>query len=712
MSYKTKNRQSSALQLKTLYKTDYLYCKMALQCHKDGLIKLTPKQAAKTASFLATGPSYFGAFHVLSDSAGTTYKHAICTPALNGSPIQEQNNTSTKIMEQMGTLKLLSFFAAKKTDAPVQAVMVTLSFQNADFGWLSDSKQALKIIYTKLKEWIRKTCDFGDGVWLGIMPAMEVTVNKEKFKSHDGKQLYHPHLHLVIFFAGLSEHEIYSVRRQIYVKFSALCKEAGVKNSSKAYGFEKTYQKGAKGKGSDQAPAETSTLGAMLEATKYATKPEDTAMIGEAFEEEGSGSGDGNGDNFAEKVFAEIYNARFAPTIHATSRYKNLRNEKAKMIRLRGAGTYELARSVYKAIAEAGLSGLFAFNPCDGDVSMIPHVFTRFATLILKKKWAKLQKSQRLTPAEVLYYNKDLLKMSIFPSHGQLQKALATSCYSGTQKQRAVIDVLKNFARWNSSVTDIDEVMTEWIDTIAKALETSENSEPLQARLQDVQTLKDAIDGSLDSTQETPKEMLDIVDKVKQTATYQHFKSSQVALTYLPNDNDYAYLVRSFRDGDLVARLGNYAKKHFTAEQIAGFMEENAHGSWSLNEQNEWIKPLIKAYVALTSGKAVTEKESSFNADMTDINNWKATSQYDQGFQQARPFNFIWLSMSYAAAKTAKARREAQLIGSVMMPRDVVLEMPADRFEKSIHHLMKATGTNNPLFKNLYNTDADTKAAA
>lgn len=707
MSYKTKNRQSSASQLKTLYKTDYLYCKMALQCHKDGLIKLTPKQAAKTASFLATGPSYFGAFHVLSDSAGTTYKHAICTPALNGSPIEEQNRTSTKVMEGIGTLKLLDFFAAKKTDAPVQAVMVTLSFQNADFGWLSDSKQALKIIYTKLKEWIRKTCDFGSGVWLGIMPAMEVTVNKEHFKNHEEKQLYHPHLHLVIFFAGLTDHEIYSVRRQIFAKFSELCKEAGVKNSGAAYGFEKTYQKGTKD--SDQAPAETNTLGAMLEATKYVTKPEDTAMIGEAFEKENSGSDDNGGDNFAEKVFAEIYNSRFSPTIHTNSRYKNLKGQKAKMFRLRGAGTYELARSAYKAIAEAGLSGLFAFSPCNGDVSMIPHVFTRFATLILKKKWAKLQKSQRLTPAEVLYYNKDLLKMSIFPSRGQLQKAISTSCYSGTQKQKAVIDVLKNFVRWNSSVTDIDEVMTEWIETIVGALETSKKPELLQARLQDVQTLKGAIDNSLDSTQETPKEVLDIVKKVKETATYQHFKSSQVALTYLPNDDDYAFLVRSFRDGDLVARLGQYAKKHFTAEQISSFMAENADGSWSLNAENGWIKPLIKLYVALTSGKAVTEKESSFSADMTNFSNWEATSQYDQGFQQARPFNFIWLGMSYAAAKTAKARREAQLIGSVMMPRDVVLEMPAERFEKSIHHLMKATGTNNPLFKNLY---TDTKAAA
>lgn len=704
MSYKTKNRQSSALQLKTLYKTDYLYCKMALQCHKDGLIKLTPKQAAKTASFLATGPSYFGAFHVLSDSAGTTYKHAICTPALNGSPIQEQNSTSTKVMERIPTLKLLRFFAAKQTDAPVQAVMVTLSFRNADFGWLSDAKQSLKVIYTKLKEWLRKTCDFGSGVWLGIMPAMEVTVNKEKFKNHDEKQLYHPHLHLVIFFAGLTDHEIYSVRRQIYAKFSELCEEAGVKNSSAAYGFEKAYQKGTKDSG--KAPAETNTLNAMLEATKYVTKPEDTAMIGEAFEEEENSGAD---DSFAEKVFAEIYNSRFSPTIHANSRYKNLKNEKAKMIRLRGAGTYELARSVYKAIAEAGLSGLFAFSPCDGDVSMIPHVFTRFATLILNKNRAKLQKSQTLTPAEVLYYNRDMLKMSIFPSHGQLKKAIATSCYSGTQKQKAVIDVLKNFAHWNSSVTDIDSVMTEWIDTIVGALETSENPKPLQARLQDVQTLKGAIDSSLDSTQETPKEVLDIVKKVKETATYRRFKSSQVALTYLPNDNDYAYLVRSFRDGDLVARLGQYAKKHFTAKQIDSFMKENADGSWSLNEQNEWIKPLIKLYVGLTSGKTVTEKAKSF--DMTDFDSWKTTSQYDQGFQQARPFNFVWLAMSYAAAKNAKARREAQLIASVMMPRDVVLEMPAERFEKSIHRLMKATSTKNPLFKNLY-TDTDTKAAA
>lgn len=703
MSYKTKSRQSSALQLKTLYKTDHLYNEMALQCHEDGLIKLTSKQAAKTASFLAAGPTYFGAFHVLSDSAGTTYKHAICTPALNGSPIQEQNNTSTKVMERIGTLKLLNFFAAKQTDAPVQAVMVTLSFQNADFGWLSDAKQSLKVIYTKLKDWIRKTCDFGSGVWLGIMPSMEVTVNKDHFKNHQEKQLYHPHLHLVIFFAGLTEHEIYSVRRQIFVKFSELCKEAGVKNSSKAYGFEKTYQKGSKD--SDEAPAETNTLDAMLEATKYVTKPEDTAMIGEAFEKENSGSG----DNFAEKVFAEIYNSRFSPEIHANSRYKNLGNKKATQIRLRGAGTYELARSVYKSIAEAGLAGLFAFNPCEGDVSMIPHVFTRFATLILKKKWAKLQKSQRLTPAEVLYYNRDMLKMSIFPSHGQLQKAIATSCYSGTQKQQAVVDVLKNFAHWNGSVTDIDEVMTEWIETIVGALETSKEPKQLQARLQDVQTLKNAIDSSLDSGQETPKEVLDIVDKVKKTATYRHFKSSKVALTYLPNDNDYNFLVRSFRDGDLVARLGNYAKKHFTAEQIASFMAENADGSWSLSEQNEWIKPLIKLYVALTSGKIANEKTNSFNTDMTDFNNWKTTSQYDQGFQQARPFNFIWLGMSYAAAKTAKARREAQLIASVMMPRDVVLEMPAERFEKSIHHLMKATGTKNPLFKNLY---TDTKAAA
>ena len=114
MSFKTKSQKSSAGQLKNLYKTEYHYNKLALQCCEDDLIKLTEKQYQKLKSYLSEGPSYFGNFHVLSDSSGTTYKHAVYTPGLGGSPIQEQNQTSSKVMELISVLKLIRFFVFSK----------------------------------------------------------------------------------------------------------------------------------------------------------------------------------------------------------------------------------------------------------------------------------------------------------------------------------------------------------------------------------------------------------------------------------------------------------------------------------------------------------------------------------------------------------------------------------------------------------------------
>lgn len=730
MSFKTKSQKSSAGQLKNLYKTEYHYNKLALQCCEDDLIKLTEKQYQKLKSYLSEGPSYFGNFHVLSDSSGTTYKHAVYTPGLGGSPIQEQNQTSSKVMELISVLKLIRFFAAKKTTDEVQSVMVTLSFQNSDKGWLSDAEQCLKVIYTKLKDWFRKTCDFGHGQWIGMMPAMEVTVNKKHFKAHEEKQLYHQHLHLVLFFAGLTEHDIYSVRRQIFKKFSELCEKAGVINSSAAYGFEKTYAKKAekidKSSLDDKAPAETSPISAMLEATKYATKPADIEMVCKDYED-GKGGGNGEGNKFAEEVFAEIYNARFNPTIHEKTRYKNVAGKKATRVRLRGAGLYEVARSTYKAIAEAGLSGVFAFNKCDGDISLIPHVFTKFATLILEKNVAKISKKKDLTPNELLFYNKDMLKFSIMPSRNTLNRAIAKfGDTNPTPKQQAVVDVLKNFVRWNDSIDSIDEVLNEWIMTLTNDVEAamselkagkveSEAIEAYKERIQaneyrksDVEHLKNAMDNAASSAAETDPSVFDIVEKVKKT------KLGKKVANYLPTDGGYQFLVRSFRNADIVVRVGKYAKKNLSKKLIDKFISDFSNGHWQYKEHDcAWMEPVISYYVQLTAGKTVKKGNSLSSlsqSDLSDIKNWSTKADTPDSRTWAR--YLVWLGMYYANADTERDRREAQLLGSLVVPRDVVLQMPSERLEGSIKHLMDKTRTNNPIFKGLYSVKTTQKAAA
>ena len=119
-------------------------------------------------------------------------------------------------MEMMYTYDILTYLAQKNFELEndqVHTSMLTISFENADKGHLSDAIQELLLFYRQLKEYFLKTLDWQDNQLLGTIPSIEVTVNSAKLEKHNPKAIWHPHLHILIF--NSKELEIKSVRSKI-----------------------------------------------------------------------------------------------------------------------------------------------------------------------------------------------------------------------------------------------------------------------------------------------------------------------------------------------------------------------------------------------------------------------------------------------------------------------------------------------------------------
>lgn len=203
MSVKTK--KNSASQITGVIRSEQLYSRMALMSHEKGLLRLTENQLQrleilKKYNFVEL-PKAGESYSVLTDGARNTVKVNLITAGLPHSPLKESNRASTKALEAMNVVGLMRGIQKMRSGSEKLYVdFVTLTFQNVGKGQLRQSMDDLKKGYRQLKDWMRKTYPFTVSHLLGGLPSFEITVNSDCLAKRSGVGLFHPHIHIVLYF--------------------------------------------------------------------------------------------------------------------------------------------------------------------------------------------------------------------------------------------------------------------------------------------------------------------------------------------------------------------------------------------------------------------------------------------------------------------------------------------------------------------------------
>lgn len=673
MSFKATN--NPAERLAGNLHSEYIFDNLAVIATENELIKLKKKQKTKLMALHDSGCLVFKrgmADTVVMNRNTNVFKHMLITPDLPGAPIYESNKSSQNMIRAMHVFEIMQYFADKR-GLDLNSAMLTFSFENADFGDLSDAEQSLKLMYGKLKNFMRTTMNWGNAEFFGALPRMETTLNKKKVNSESRKGIYHPHLHVLLFWGGKGN--IRSLKSQLWQKYSSLCAKNGVKVSPKAFSLEKSFDGKA-----DKADRRQASISAIAEAMKYAIKPSIINML-----EVDTKKYKGDDIPYKVRIFAEMYNAQVNPTISKNPKYRNLVGKKATRLRSRGSGLYAVALEVYNAIVESGYSALFAFQKCNGDMSRIPNVFTQKADVIVKnyvkqkasysKQYqhhrnesgyrysAEFANAEQLTLAETLYHNRQLLKCTLLPEKSIFDDSIKQSDnYNMSDKQQVVLDVINNFCSWNNNESDINEVIDEWIQTIV----SNANSE-----------------GVYDFNH---------VDDLKQLKTAIHYGLSK---KYMDNDNEQ---VRDFKNIQLAKLLGRkmleVVDKTTAVNKLKALVDNESYVL--LEDDQEMLMPVLKTYVEIKSQKHLvtdTSKEKAY--EINDLANWKGVGNYDLTDQFK---DIVYMLLFCLTDQNEDLRAEVECIGS----NDRKIDLCVSRFaiDRMTNKLLKSCSSkNNSLFK-------------
>lgn len=721
-------------QLSNVLHAENVYNEMALKAVKAGYIKLTDKQLETVKALQRTNAfSVKQSFTALSTSDRTMSKHMILSAQLPASPLRESNLASEKVMRSVHIRDIMQYLLSKESDEQLNALFLTFSFKNCDFGHLADAQQALNDIYKKLRKYSERTLDWGNAQYLGCLPSLETTVNTEHLLKQEKTDLYHPHFHVILFYEG--EVNLGSLYRQLWKKYSELCAKANAKASSSAFFLEKTYDKNDDeiniisddDKKEKSKKRKITLANALAEATKYATKPADLMKLAITKNDSKKLA------SFKLKVWAEIYNANVHPKLSKNCKYTNVKE--AKLIRANGSGLYQKANQVYKAITDAGLGGLLDFQPSNGDLSRIPSVFTKAVTvdiknivkennaLIAKTKsestfryYAEIAKTHSLNRAEILYYNKSILKNTTFLSGlAGFKRAVAKSNYGLSNKSRVIVDVIENFARWNQSVDDINEVIDEWIDTVMSYTDSDGNYNA--EKVHDIQMLKSAYHYAVND--DNYKQLRSLYQNYVLSDYIKH-DDDKNKLELLENGhvkfNNTDFYVRSWRNLDLAKKIAHQAKKDgllqtmYATGRLQKFYRQVLKGNANLcendNKESEeyWLIHTIRQYVplfvSLKFGEKVKfEKELKLSYQPNTWNFWEGAS-YAQDSKVTGLTAQLQLLVSCLLYAMDSEKYEETVLCANSLARTVNVEVDSQMLKNMTNHLLKNNWTNNnPLFK-------------
>lgn len=657
-------------------------------------------------------------------------KHMMITPQLPTSPVRESNLASEMMMQYLHALEIAQYLEAKQ-EKDLQALFLTFSFKNASFGHLADAEQLLKMLYKKLRRFMERTMDWKDAEYLGTLPTMEVTINRKHLLNGDKENLYHPHMHVTIFFTG--DVNMGDASRQLWAKFKKLCDRANAKASSAAFKLERTYEKdveadnsyfvnGEEQKGDNRK--KKSMIDGILEATKYQSKPADLNML-KVFKKDPKDVKD-----FKVSVWAEIYQAAVHPQLSKNCPYKGL--TKATLIRNGGSGIFLLATQIFKAIVNAGFGGLFDFQPANGDISKVPAVFVQMITVkiekVLKMKkdraiakkrssgyyiQSKIAKATAMNPEEVAYYNRLIMRSSLFEEGLDcFKKALSESHVDLSNKSSLIIDVMENFLQWNHSQEDIDAVIDDWIDTVIECT-ADDSGDYDELRVADIKALKDAYHLALND------ENYKNVRTIYRRFMMDDFRQGEDNIELKENGHiaidGYDFSVRNWKNLDLAKKLCQIAKndpmvdtvyangglerlyhKVLTGEMNLRRLEKDDADFWTVETVRNYVAP----YVALTANKKMTtDTKSRFAYPINTWNFWEGDSNAMESKLTGVTPQLQLLVACLLYAMAPDQWEEAVLcVGSAA--RTVNVTVDAEAVKRMTKRLLKKNSSNsNSLFK-------------
>lgn len=581
---------SSAAKMTSVIRSEQLYNRLALAASNAGYLTLTEKQFDQLRYLRKFGfielPRSGSEYIVISDSAKQTLKAKIITPGLPHSPLKESNAASTRALEAMNTLLLMRGIQQMRTGSDeLSADFLTLTFQNVQFGELRDSLDDLKKGYRQLKDWLRKTYKFSKFHLLGAMPRFEITINREALEKHSKFNLYHPHIHVILFSDEITD--IDKISRDIYQKWAQICEKMGHKTDAQAFKLEHAYTKDEKtGK-----KIVSSGDAAIAEAVKYVVKPSEVNRLGKLDKS-------GNFDDFSLKVFAEIYRS----FVRRSSNGRQLK------FRVDSSGLVKEARSYLNAFKKSGLGGLFGMQYSDNDLVRVPSIFSQVSTLVVRgikassrikggfKFFSEYKKTQNFSAAEMLYYNSALIANVVFKDFDLkkikklvLNIADVSSIDELNKRQKTMIWLLENWLNITTNIDQVNVVFDDWLETCKEAIANSNNSDLASSKISDIKSLKNAFNWAIDNSDEYAESRVrDFSEDCKAQLV------RKIAKKHNLNAEDIDNLADGFvaRDND---KLWDFLSDYTTAVSGKGVTDDgngiNGKDFWT---NNSFVSPILQ----------------------------------------------------------------------------------------------------------------------
>lgn len=723
-------KQNPASQVTGLIHSEELYNELTFETLNKGYLTLTDKQKSELDFFKKNNFDLLkkkSVFNVISNRACDKLKAQIFTVGLPKAPLSESAKASRNVMEMMYVTDIMNYLAQKKyelQDDSVHASMLTLSFENADKGQLSDSIQELRLFYHQIKDFFRKTLaktlEKDKNYYLGTFPSIEITINKEHLAKHNSKAIWHAHLHILIY--TTKELEVKSVHGKIWNKYSSLCKKAGIYASERAFLLENAYLKVDGNKNYKQFFENSMQKRDMIrqataEASKYVMKPSTVNLFAQ--------KNKGKFDDFRLKCFAELYSAFTKPSISEKCPYLNkkiLKKRLGEKVRFDPSGLFKTARQTFNALKNVGLDGIFLFQKAHGDLSKVPTFFTQHLRILFNDYKENLESQSgytyysdithqdTLSLAEMIYYNRDFLAGTLFPSKKAVKELIKknqrykfdldlqkTQKIAMTNKQKVLFDVLINFASMKTSKSEVIEVFNDWIETVKNSIDRDGNFD--KKRVADLRDVRNAYSEAISASSKYFKNVrifrnFEVAKKITSLVKNSSFKPFITADSPLVFKND------KYKDFAVfsVENKGKFYcssyKKTFSIADVKKFKDyrKKMGDEFCVTAETKDLIPVIFAYVRLRGFDDLHLSENSFDQG---IDTWEF---WTQGNGCVEELSMLVDCLEYALIPNFELEQRIMTWHSTELNVDLTISY--DHMDKIIDNLYELNKTtHNSAFK-------------
>ncbi|MHC3378048.1 protein rep [Ligilactobacillus equi] len=344
-------------------------------------------------------------------------------------PLTEHNRATKRHGLVRAGERFMREFARLDGFNRIHTHMITLTLPNCNKGDLEDAVKDLSSKRRSLSMWLNDPKGNPLSVpVVGTLSAIEITVNRDKKKQKNSYGLYHPHLHLLLAVDGklaykkrLLTSKAYKTVRAVPADYATIMDKWGsffadAELSSKAQFGEETYAKDG-GTCSD----------AILEAVKYVSKSND--YLPSDYE-----------DDWEVSIFAEVFKTIKGLRAHTTGGY------------------WRDGKTLANRLDQKGWLTPFTVAFDMADKRAVTSIYDAL-TISTELKSGVVGHSHKLTPEELLYYNRDFLSKASFGF--PMSKVVA----KGSEKGRKALEVMQAIEkRYKMQVGTVDGLLDRLFD--------------------------------------------------------------------------------------------------------------------------------------------------------------------------------------------------------------------------------------------------------